>query len=262
MNKKTKYIIGGSILGSLLLGMFIASFVIPQLTEYISAWDINELLAAITLAGVLVALAAPLIDAYTQKRLEKSRREYEETQNSKAQKAIYQIDINVTTLPNKHVLFSAVVENVGDKTIKTKIANLYIDQGKPEATGSKVDINGAQEEGAVYYKFPFILEHKRIVNGRPDCILCTQCRDDENLSYPEEQIKKDSEFKGFELYHTNIPLWHLSYKSIAYINPKEKFSEDVIVQFKKEGIYRVTFVVTTTDGEADCECATKQFYIT
>lgn len=71
MNKRTKYIIGGSILGGLLLGIFIASFVIPQITEFISAWGINELLAAITLAGVLVALAAPLIDAYTQKKIRK-----------------------------------------------------------------------------------------------------------------------------------------------------------------------------------------------
>ncbi len=251
MNKKTKIIFVCCVIGGIVLGVLVALYIIPQITEYISGWGVNELLAAITLAGVLVALATPLIDAQIQKKITNNRK-----------KAIYQIDINVTTLPNKNVLFSAVVENVGDKTIKTKFANLYIDQGKAEVTGSNVDINGKQEGGALYYKFPFILEHKRFVNDRPDCILCTRCRDDENLSYPEEQINKDNEFKGLELYHTNIPLWHLSHKSIAYINPKEKFSEDVIVQFKKSGIYRVTFIVTTDDGEADCECATKQFYIT
>lgn len=261
MNKKYKNILLACILGSLLLGGLLSVFIIPKIANSIAQWDINELLAAITLAGVIVAIAAPIIESYSQNKLDKDRRQYEEQKDKEKQNAIYQIDINVTTLPNRYVLFSAIVENVGDKTIKTKISNLYIDQGIPEATGNKVDIDGTLIEGAEYYKFPFILEHKRMVNDRPDCILCTQCRDDENLSYPEEQIKKDPDFKGLELYHTNIPLWHLSYKSIAYINPKEKFSEDVIVQFKKKGIYRVTLIVTTADGEADCECATKQFYI-
>lgn len=250
MEKKYKRILWFCIGVSLLLGGVLSVFVLPKIADSVSQWGTNELLTAITLAGVVVALAAPVINYLLQKRTEQRK-----------QKAIYQIDINVTTLPDKYVLFSAIVENVGDKTIKTKISNLYIDQGIPEVTGNKVDIDGSPNEGAVYYKFPFILEHKRMVNGRPDCILCTQCRDDDNLSYPEEQIRKDPDFKSADLYRANIPLLHLSNKSIAYINPKEKFSEDVVVQFKKKGIYRVTLIVTTDDGEADCECATKQFYI-
>ena len=274
MDKKNKrvliFII--SIVASLIVGGLIAVFIIPKIAKSVANWGTNEILTAITLVGVIVALATPILENRFEKKLEKDRRTYEENFendrriyekeiNDGEKEALYQIDIKVKNLANKNVLFSAIVENVGDKTIKTKIANLYIDQGIPEPSGNKVKIGDQVEEGAIYYKFPFILEHKRIVDGRPDCILCTRCRDDEDLSYPEEQIKKDKEFKNADLYHTNIPLWHLSDKSISYINPKEKFSEDVIVQFKKEGIYRVTLIVTTDDGEADCECATKQFLI-
>ena len=42
----------------------------------------------------------------------------------------------------------------------------------------------------------------------------------------------------------------------AILEKDKKLDEE----FKKSGVYRVTFIVTT-DGEADCECATKQFYI-
>lgn len=272
MNKKQKRLFVIAVIGSLILGIVFAQFVIPHISETISTWGMNELLTVITFAGVLAALAAPLIDSYLQKKLEYDRREYEKIiengrrdfEKEKADKekmALYQIDIDVKMMDNNYVLFSAVIENVGDKRITTKVANLYIDQGKAENIGSKVNVKGTLEPGAVYYDFPFILEHKRFVNGRPDCILCTRCRDDGSLTYPEDQIKNNPKFKDLDLYYTNIPLLHLSDKSINYINPKEKFSEDVILQFKNSGVYRVTFIVTTSDGEADCECATKQFYI-
>lgn len=261
MNKKQKRLFIVSIIVSLILGIIFALFIIPHIAKTVSTWGINELLAAITFAGVLVALAAPLIDSYSQRKLDYDRRTFEKSQAEKSKMALYQIDIDVKMMENNYVLFSAVIENVGDKRITTKVANLYIDQGKEENIGSKVNVNGTLEPGAVYYDFPFILEHKRFVNGRPDCILCTRCRDDGSLTYPEDQIKNNSKFKDLDLYYTNIPLLHLSDKSINYINPKEKFSEDVILQFKNSGVYRVTFIVTTSDGEADCECATKQFYI-
>lgn len=109
--------------------------------------------------------------------------------------------------------------------------------------------------GAYYFHFPFILEHREDLNGRPDCVLCKKCFRDHNYSYPDELVSKDD-----DLVRTHEPLEHLSKKSIKYIMPKEKFSEDIIIQFTKAGVYRATFFVGMK-GDADCSCATKQFYI-
>ena len=193
-----------------------------------------------------------------QKKMELERREYEEGKKEENFKSLYQIDIHVTVLENRTVLFSASIENVGDKTIITKSSNLYIDEGIEDPKGSKIDIGGKEEVGAIYYDFPFILQHRKNVKNRPDCVLCIKCRDEKDYKYPIDEIEE--RFKNKKLYYANILLRHLSDESIQYIYPKEKFSEDVILQFKKSGVYRVTFIVTT-DGESDCECATKQFYI-
>ena len=162
------------------------------------------------------------------------------------------------------VRFSATIQNVGNRRIATRFSNLYIDEGVARNTSPS----------AVKYEFPFILEHKTDVNGRPDCILCTKLREkntfqNENLSYPKDALACDTG-RFDSIFHTNIPLRHLSDESIKYIDPQEKFSEDVVMQFKKAGVYRVTFIVLPHENdtdlkynahEADCQCATKQFYI-
>jgi arginine decarboxylase len=162
----------------------------------------------------------------------------------------------VSQTVNGMVRFSASIENVGDKEIKTKTSNLYIDQGIPAQLTNDRD---SSDVGAKSFKFPFILEHREYIEGRPDCVLCKKCFRGNDYCYPEEIV--DGSFKiDPRLLRTHILLEHLSNKSILYILPGEKFSEDVVVQFKSAGVYRVTLFVGT-EGEADCSCATKQFYI-
>ncbi len=267
---------------------FLIIYAVPFFNKTIAGWGNSEILSAITMMGVLVALSVPFIGGRYQKKIELERREYEENFRKKVElerrqyeedfqkrielerreyeerkkeenfKSLYQIDIHVTVLENRTVLFSASIENVGDKTIITKSSNLYIDEGIKDPKGSKIDIGEKEEVGAIYYDFPFILQHRKNVKNRPDCVLCIKCRDEKDYKYPIDEIEE--RFKNKKLYYANILLRHLSDESIQYIYPKEKFSEDVILQFKKSGVYRVTFIVTT-DGESDCECATKQFYI-
>ena len=267
---------------------FLIIYAVPFFNKTIAGWGNSEILSAITMMGVLVAFSVPFIGGRYQKKIELERREYEENFQKKVElerrqyeedfqkrielerreyeerkkeenfKSLYQIDIHVTVLENRTVLFSASIENVGDKTIITKSSNLYIDEGIKDPKGSKIDIEGKEEIGAIYYDFPFILQNRKNVKNRPDCVLCIKCRDEKDYKYPIDEIEE--RFKNKKLYYANILLRHLSDESIQYIYPKEKFSEDVILQFKKSGVYRVTFIVTT-DGESDCECATKQFYI-
>lgn len=244
MSKKRITIITITI--SFFFGGFVAIYVIPFLAKTFSGWGSNEIIAFVTVMGVVVALITPFISNCLQRLREKS---------------LYQIDIHVTVLDDNMVLFSAFIENVGDKQIVTKTSNLYIDRGIEE-TDDKIK--------AKYYRFPFILKHNKdvpiTINGheekRPDCVLCTRCRDENKREYPTEGIEDISFYlnRKNEFFYTNVLLRHLSKESIQYINPKEKFSEDVVLQFNYSGVYRVTFIVIT-EGEADCECATKQFYI-
>lgn len=230
----------GMIAGALLMRF------IPWTARLIASWGNNEIMAAITLMGVIVALCVPAFEALI-----------EEHKYNKREMTVYRIDINITLLPKNFVRFSASIENVGDKVIQTNISNLYIDQGIQINLTNDRDTNttlGSQ------FKFPFILEHKELsADGRPDCVLCKKCFREHIPTYPEEIV--DTGIKGASnLLRSHISLDHLSAKSVQYINPKEKFSEDVVVQFQNKGVYRVTLFVGC-NGAADCECATKQFYI-
>jgi hypothetical protein len=199
-----------------------------------------------------VALLVPFFEyKFNLKLREKDKKETEAEM-----KEVYQIDILVdTSLLDNMVRFSASIHNVGDKQIITKTSQLYIDQGYPVAL--KNDRN--KDTVGQWYEFPFILEHKNFVDGRPDCVLCEKCFRQSQYDYPEDVVSQTIKAHA-ELVRTHLELNHLSNKSIKYINPKEKFSEDIVVQFPQCGVYRVTFFVGM-EGEADCQCATKQFYI-
>ena len=237
--KKFSFITVGIMIGIVLAGVL--SRVVPVVSNSISSWTTNEILTVVTLIGVFVAFSVPFIDNALQN--------YKHIHNLQT---VYKIDVTVQTLENNYVLFSATIENVGDTIIETDISNLYIDQG--EKTPLTNDRNSSAS-GAYYFKFPFILEHRDDVDGRPDCVLCKKCFREHNYSYPDELVNKDD-----DLVRTHESLDHLSKKSIKYSMPKEKFSEDIIIQFSKAGVYRATLFVGTK-GAADCSCATKQFYI-
>lgn len=271
MGKKLQLLIG------IITGVIICIvlyFIVPAVTKLVSGWKAPEILVLITLVGVVVAVFNSIFDRKFKKKQELEKREYEkqlqdDVRNYEKQikenslQSLYRIDINVTTLQKNTVLFSASIENVGDKVIVPKISNLYIDQGIKLDIGNKIIVNEKEVTGATYYEFPFILQHN-IKEGRPDCILAEKCKVNK-LEYPEECIDKIFKQDDKKLYRTNIELEHLSEKSIKYINSKEKFSEDVVMQFSSSGVYRVTFIVTTQQDknypDADCQCATKQFFV-
>lgn len=173
-------------------------------------------------------------------------------------KCKYRIDIQVKCLKNNMVLFSASIENMGDKNIIVNAANIYIDEGKGMPKGNKITLKSESIEGAIFYDFPFLLQHifEKHNQKKSKCILCKKCRNGE-LIYPIGNVEE--RFQNGDFYYTNIALKHLTKESITYISSKEKHSEDVILQFKKNGVYRVTFVIVS--GNTGCQCATKQFYI-
>lgn len=217
---------------------------VPWLGKHVSAWGNAEILTVVTLAGVVIALSVPFIEKSIADR-DKS--------------TVYQIDIHVdTSLKDNVVLFSASIQNVGEKIITLTTANLYFDEGLER--GLPDDLYQTKDGStATYFDFPFILEHKQnSPDGRPDCVICHKCFRGRDESYPKEVLK--GEHADGRLLHTHKLLDHLSEKSIKYICPKEKFTEDVLVRFPKAGAYRVTLFVGM-DGMADCMCATKQFYI-
>ena len=239
------------ILSSIILGIILGVIILPKIISYVAPWGINELALVLTLLGVIAALTVPVISEVFSRKREKRLEAKEES----CKASTYIIDIYVKMLENNFVLFSASIQNVGDTQIETQIANLYIDQGIAKELLNDRD---KCDVGVMYYDFPFILEHKEEIDGRPDCVLCKKCFREHDETYPESVVESG---KGFEkLFRTHYFLKHLSSNSIKYINPKEKFSEDVIVQFKNEGVYRVTLFVGAM-GTADCACATKQFYI-
>jgi len=222
--------------GGLILLAFLAHKIIP--TE-------NNMLFVATVGpfiGAIAALAVPFISDWI---------------NSLEGK--YQIDIQVKDLGNNMVSFSATIENVGHKDVIVNVANIYVDEGTETPKGNKFISGKAVEEGAVFYDFPFLLQH--IFDGKnpkkSKCVLCRRCRNGE-LVYPIGHVEE--RFQNGDFYYTNIAMRHLTKESITYIESNQKYSEDVILQFKRKGVYRVTFVVISNNNK-DCQCATKQFYI-
>jgi len=209
---------------------------------------ISILPAIFTSLAVIAALLVPYIENIFRKQVIEEK-----------ETAVYRTDVDVKILADNMVLFSAYIENIGDKRIVTRISNLYFDQGIPTVLANDRETDSSN---VVLYKFPFILEHKEVnpdPAGKPHCILCKKCSTDKDYRYPEEIV--DNAYNDTELFRAHIELEHLSPKSTKYILPKEKFSEDVVLQFQNKGVYRVIFFVTCSGDEFDCVCATKQFYI-
>ena len=228
-------------------------YFIPQFSKVISEWGNQEVMVAIAIAAAIISFSTPFIENYFNRKRDKEKRKWQEEQKT----SVYLIDLGIKLLENNFVLFSASIQNVGDKKIETKIANLYIDQGEQQVLAN--ENKGSKNVAVDYYEFPFILEHKEEIKGRPDCVLCKKCFRANDPNYPEEVVSQSLKGKS-DMFRAHYELKHLSQNSIKYINPNEKFSEDVIVQFKKHGVYRATLFVGA-EGEADCCCATKQFYI-
>lgn len=144
--KKEKIVLFLCIIATACVTAFLIIYAVPFFSKTIAGWRNSEILSAITMTGVIVAFSVPFIGGRYQRKIELERREYEERKKEENFKSLYQIDIHVTVLENRTVLFSASIENVGDKTIITKSSNLYIDEGIEDPKGSKIDMGGRKKQ--------------------------------------------------------------------------------------------------------------------
>ena len=88
------------------------------------------------------------------------------------------------------------------------------------------------------YDFPFILRHRQMGDGNfPECLVCLRCKAND-LEYPDDDADlKDIFDRNPKLLRSSTQLRHLSaptdtsHGSLKYIYPKEKFSEDIVLQF-------------------------------
>lgn len=246
--KRLPTIIGGAILLAVIATILVTEYLIPAVSAKTSTWGTAEIAIMISLVAIVAQIAPPFIQQLFDK---KNAKIHENLENilEKQKETYYAIKLDVTMLEDGNVQFEATVRNNGFVTIKPQYTKLYVDQGIPG--------NANISE----YEFPFILEHK---NDTPegDCILCTRCKHEKGTNkFPIDAL--EDKFKDLmlsrKLEYACFPLDHLSEKSIKYIRAREQFQENIILNFKKTGVYRATLVVVTHN--ADCQCATEQFYV-
>lgn len=222
-----------SIICTFLFTALFLKYALPYLSSETSKWGTAEVAIVVSIVAILAQVAPPFIEKYLQKQ----------------NKTYYSIKLEVTTLSDGNVQFDATIRNEGLETILPYYTKLYIDQGIEETK----DISA--------YQFPFILEHKEH-NDESDCILCNRCKAEKGKNaFPIDVLpdKFESKMRSGELGYGCFPMDHLSEKSIKYIRAHEQFQENIILKFKKKGVYRATLVVITKN--ADCQCATEQFYV-
>lgn len=237
-----------SIICAVVITTVFICFVLPYLSEETSKWGTAEVAIVISIVAIFAQIAPPFIE----RLLDRKDRKYHsiiEGILEKQTEIYYAIKLDVAVLEDGNVQFEAAIRNEGLETILPQYTRLYIDQGLEGVD----DICG--------YDFPFILEHKER-NEDNDCILCNRCKaENGSISFPidvlPEQFK--TKMKSGELEYGCFAMDHLSEKSIKYIRAHEQFQENLILKFKKSGVYRATLVVITKN--ADCQCATEQFYV-
>lgn len=227
----------GTVVITIILTSIVIFFGLPRITAITSSWGVAEAAIVISICSLIVQLSPPFIDNYLSKK------------QNRLNETFYAISLDISVLGDGNVAFAATIENVGIETIHPQYTKLYIDQGMNSNT-------------EVYeYGFPFVLEHKNNNDGTEDCILCRRCKNEDGSNYPIDMVPDSfkREMTSGKLFTGCFDLRHLSERSIKYIRGHERFQEEIIIRFSNPGVYRATLVVITKD--ADCQCATKQFYI-
>lgn len=153
------------------------------------------------------------------------------------------IKIKVETFKN-FAKISCIYENNGGSQISPKNVGLFIDQGV------------LNDKEKTFFEFPFVLRHETEEN-KDDCKLSRLCRSESNI---EEYIELIVPTRFKDSFRTHIMLRHLSHESIKYIDPGEKFSEDIVIRLPEKGVYRAICIFTTK--EPSCICSSKEFFIT
>lgn len=146
-----------------------------------------------------------------------------------------------TEIVDSHVIISCSVENKGLDRIDNMHFFVFIDQPI-----LKTDTG--------IYQSNHILKHD--CNHKYNCLLSEMCKADEIDGYPMKfRIEETA-----DLYYAAKKLDFLSPVSILYINPGERFSEDVVIKLKK-GVYRVLLIGIYGKKKQGCSCANKQFVV-
>lgn len=138
--------------------------------------------------------------------------------------------IKVDTCGNR-VVVTCSLRSSHPKRLFIDKAYLFIDSG---------DVIGG------VYNFSHILKHEY---GDAACLVEKKMSSNAIKSYQDINPGKNGYF---------VELKHLSSATILYLDPKEEFSDDCVVQLES-GVYRAMFV--TTFKNADCNCAIKHFIV-
>lgn len=224
------------LLSGVLIGVVLSAAVVV-LAPIMSKWEATTVLAAVTVIATFCnAIIPAVVTFYLHK---KDNHPF----------LCMRADITADVMENGNVKLSSWVENIGNAPFETYITNIYIDKGKGRPLDGKI----------TFYDFPELLNHKEKGKSH-DCILALKCKDD-NIHYPrKEEICQEYDYQ-YEDFRYNRVLMHLSNESVQFIQPGERFYEDIVVQLHQEGVYRVTLVVTTKTEGCECTCSTKQFYV-
>ena len=218
--KRQLILILSIIFAVLLLSWFLLTSFIPFLSSKLKNLTTNEIIATLAVLVGVFSIAFKFID-YILKQQYSSER---------------QILINVE-VKDEYAIVTCTLENMGKKRIIPKNVYLFIDEGI---------------ENDDYLKFPFCLKHEE---GEDDCVLGKRCKGGGINSFPEDLLPEEFKTK----YHKSFKLQHLSREAILFIDPGEKFSEDLVLKLNNTGVYRVIAIWTAVN--ADCICANKQFVL-
>jgi hypothetical protein len=227
-------------------------FVIPRISNWTSTWGTNEVLVFVTSLGILITIIIPFISRKMNKT-----------------DPTFIVSLNVQVLPERYCIFSVSIENVGKETIKLLRSNVLIDEGVKTLFGNEVvgnesfenekkrnnDKNNKKEQMISNFYFPLLTRYSQGKDDEGhDCEL-SKALYDKKLAYPDDEMKTNAG----KLIHTNYEVERFSEKSIRNIKPKEKYTDDIVFKFSKDGVYRGLFIVVTEN--ARCSCSSKQFVV-
>ena len=218
--RRRKFVVAFVFLLTPLAAWGVIYLLIPFITSSdISSLTTKEIIASLAITITIVGMALKYVDYVLANQYLSER----------------QIILGTDTSSN-YTIITCLVENMGRNRIVPQNVYLFVDEG--------IEKNKRIE-------FPFCLKHEE---GENDCVLGKKCKSGGINSFPLDLVPDD--FKS--VFHRSFKMQNLSAEAIMFIDPGEKFSEDIVLNLNP-GIYRATAVWTAV--KSDCICATKQFVV-
>lgn len=150
------------------------------------------------------------------------------------------LSLDVETKEN-YAIITCAIENKGMNRISNMDFYMFIDQPVLDT-----DIG--------IYQVNHVLKHD--CSHKYNCKFSLLCKNGGINEYPAEFKLQESE----DVYYDAKKLDFLSPESVLYVNPGERFSEDVVVKLN-QGVYRVLLIGIFGKKRNGCSCANKQFII-